>query len=139
MRPDELNQTRDEVLFARIDVLIALHSVASAAEPDAGVPLAPYMTFKLLYRAHERIVTLIRRGECRLAKQKLLARTVLDLTGIAAPPDVRDVEMIGNRLDTYLQRKYCAEDKALCRKRNKVKAATERAELERCCICIDAA
>eukprot|EP00966_Prymnesium_polylepis_P271912 6282338-Prymnesium_polylepis.2 len=86
MRPEELNATSDEVLFARIEAVVVVRSTVGAEQPR-NLRLAPYITLKLLYRVHERVISLRNSNACPLAKQKVLAWTVLDLTGVDAPPD----------------------------------------------------
>eukprot|EP00966_Prymnesium_polylepis_P209508 4853291-Prymnesium_polylepis.1 len=56
-----------------------------------------------------------------------------------APPDVRDVESIGNRLDTFLTRQYCNEMKAPKLPRRGPARSRRIAELETTCCLVDRA
>ena len=106
MTQDALNETTDEAIFECVEAVLSTRSSVSAEQPRR-TRLAPYITLKLLFRVHEIVVKLRNQGRCPLAKQKVFAWAVLDLTGVDAPPDVRDVESIGNRLDKYITRQYC--------------------------------
>eukprot|EP00966_Prymnesium_polylepis_P071554 1662052-Prymnesium_polylepis.1 len=68
MRPEQLNDTSDEILFARIDAVIAARSAGSADQRPIP-PLAPFITLKLLFRLHERVASADRLRAGRAAAQ----------------------------------------------------------------------
>lgn len=120
MLPTELNATSDEVLFALIDGAV----ISPEADGENLQPLAPFVTLELLRRVHEQVVHLKRSGRTSSTKHKLLARAILRLTGVAVPPDDRDVDKIGNHLDIWLSRRYIQADKKICKN---IKDANSRA------------
>eukprot|EP00966_Prymnesium_polylepis_P331052 7386626-Prymnesium_polylepis.1 len=67
----------------------------------------------------------------------MLAWSVLDLTGVAAPPDVRDVETIGNKLDTYLTYHYSSKMSGKQLPRREPARSRRVAELDAICCAVD--
>ncbi|KAL1525053.1 hypothetical protein AB1Y20_019926 [Prymnesium parvum] len=60
---------------------------------------------------------------------------VLEATGVPQPPDLRDVESIGNRLDIFVKRKFVMEEKRISKNyKGKAKEARRRTVAIQCCI-----
>lgn len=130
MDPTELNETSEDILMGLVQASV---DGLNGQTPDVQ-PLAPFITLQLLHRLHELIVQLLNSGRCKLAKHKLLGAAVLRATGTPVPPDVRDVDKIGNHLDIWLKRRYVDEDKKLQRRTCAVREeARAKLRLE-CCI-----
>lgn len=130
MLPEKLNETPDERVFELVDNLV----LSSDAGRQQVEPLAPFLTLEILRRVHERIVQLINTGSCKMAKHKALACAMCGMTGVLRPPDMRDVEKIGNHIDIFLRRKYIDKERKLCRNiRNKENLEQQRASLRLCC------
>ena len=133
MTPDELNVLTDEALFSRVDATIRFRAGAGSSVSSGCDVLAQYVTFRLLWRVHTRVVTYKIDG--KPAVQKLLAWVVMELTGVIPPPDVRDVETFGNRIDTFLKRQYTQKSTLINKRVTKAEPrAQKQAELDaRCC------
>lgn len=132
MRPDELNDTTDERIWALVDALV----LDADGRREEQQPLAPFMTLEVLRRVHERVVLLKNSGACRIAKHKALARAMCGMTGVREPPDERDTDQIGNHIDIWFRRKYIdVERKLHCNTRNKENLEKKCVELRaQCCI-----
>ena len=137
MTPDELNALTDEALFQRIDAIVDSRSSGNNV-PTSHHGLAQYITLKLLWRVHERLVHAHPYSKLngKPAKTKLLAWVVMGLTFVTPPLDVKDVETFGNRIDHFLKRQYNDKTKSSRAKRKRPSAELDRqrAELDaRCC------
>ncbi|KAL3924243.1 MAG: hypothetical protein SGPRY_003977 [Prymnesium sp.] len=101
--------------------------------------LAPFLKLELISRVHEHVVHLIKTGACSRSKHRGLVHTLCGLTGVAVPPDERDVEKIGNHADLWLNRKLVEKDRKLLRNiRNQTTLELKRGELRCACFCISA-
>ena len=102
MTPEELNALPEEALIKRIEAVVDARGSAEHVQPASHGGLAEYITLKLLDRLHKRLKGVELHG--KTAKVKLLAWVVMELTGVTPPPDIRDVETFGNRIDLFLKR-----------------------------------
>jgi hypothetical protein len=131
MTPEELNETNDELLFARISAVIQrIESDESESRlwSRAPDPVAPFITQSLAYRVHERVQLLKNRGSCQLTKLKLLCWAVTDLTGRRPPAEPAEVEKWGTRINSAVLQ-YTKAHKRMTQSRARDKA-DQLAQLE---------
>lgn len=85
MKHADVNNVGDYVLLEHTNAAIA--ALGGAAEMGAveAAPVSQFFTPQLLHRVHI-VVQLRRSGACQLPKQKVLAASVLRMTGVPIPP-----------------------------------------------------
>ncbi|KAL3929462.1 MAG: hypothetical protein SGPRY_001954, partial [Prymnesium sp.] len=130
MKPADVNNVSDDVLFEHVNAAKASLDGAANVKAVEAAPVSQFFTLQLLHRVYDEIAVQLRRsGVCKLAKHKVLAASVIQMTGVAIPQDVRDIDKIENRLDIWLRKVYVDDDgRLVCQM--KAGIARERAREE---------